>query len=228
MIDKADERMVAWVQSIAGSVNVVLEFPQAAVATSSVSVYLMEVLPTPAMRLAREPEPLKLTLRYLVTSCGGSPEEAHRILGQLILAALATPKMEVEAEPVPPSVWQSFGQAVRPSFVVRVPLVQERPAKFAPKVRQPIVIKNSPLQPLFGQVLGPGNIGIMDASVEVPALNLCTRTDAQGRVYFAALPTEPPIQLLRVHAKGRDIDVSPVRRPEPNQPLLINLNESQL
>jgi hypothetical protein len=228
MIDKADQRMVAWVQSITGKTKVSLELPRLAADGPGVNIYLLEVLATPVLRQVREPEPLRLTLRYLISTSADSSEEAHRLLANLMFAALGSPDMEVEAEPVPHSVWQSFGQPVRPSFVVRVPLLQPRVVKAAPKVRKPLIVKISPVQPLLGQLLGPGDAAIMDALVEVPALNLSTRTDTEGRFHFAAVPTQPPIQLLRVHAKGRQIDLVPPRRPSLDQPFVVHLNESQL
>ncbi len=217
-------------KSVAGeNVNVTLEFPPAGAAPqATVSVYLMEVLTTPAMRRVRDPEPLRLAARYLVTSWASEPEEAHRILGRLIFAAMTTPQNDVEVNAVPHSLWQAFGQPVRPSFVLRVPLVQERLVKPAPKVRKPIVLRHSPMRPFGGRVVGPGEIGIMDAMIEVPSLHLTTRTDAEGRFQFPAVPTDPPIQLLRVHAKGRGIDVSFADQPAPRQPLVIQLSESQL
>jgi hypothetical protein len=228
MIDKADQRMVAWVQSIVGKIGVSLEFPQPPARGDGVSLYLMEVLPTPALRLVREPEPLRLTLRYLVTTWAGSPVESHRMLAELMFAAMKTSGIEVETEGVPHSFWQTLAQPVRPSFVMRVPLLQPRTAKSVPTVRQPLVLKNSPLQPLLGQVLGPGEQVLMDALVELPTLNLSTRTDAQGRFCFVAVPTQPPVHLLRIHAKGRQIDFSPTRQPSSDEPLLIHLNENQL
>jgi hypothetical protein len=71
-------------------------------------------------------------------------------------------------------------------------------------------------------------MALMDALVELPALNLSTRTDAEGRFCFVAVPTQPPIHLLRIHAKGRQINVSPTRQPSSDQPLLIHLDENQL
>jgi len=229
VLDETDKQLVDWVKSIAGrEVGVTLDFPTAAPAKTTVSVYLMEVLTAPALRQVRDPEPLKLTLRYLVTTWASSPEEGHRVLGQLILAAMTAPQKEVEADAAPHSVWQSLGQPVRPSFFLRVPVLQARFAKPVPKVRQPIVLRHSPMRPFAGQVLGPGEIGIMNALIEVPSLHLTTRTDSHGRFQFAAVPTDPPIQLVRVHAKGRGIDVSLENQPASAQPLVIQLNESQL
>ena len=226
--------MVEWVQTIAKEAKVSLELAApAAAAKPGVSVYLMEVLRAPTMRQVREPEPLKLTLRYLVTTWASSPEESHRLLGQLMFAAMAAPQKEVEEEAVPHSLWSSFGQPVRPSFVVRVPLFQARPVKREPKVKQ-LIINQTLLRPLRGQILGPDDQAIMDALVEVlievpkvknPVVNASTHTDEEGRFYFAGVP---PVKSLRVHGKGGQTDVPAEPRTASAEPLVIHLNESQI
>jgi len=59
----------------------------------------------------------------------------------------------------------------------------------------------------------------------LPALQLSTATDFRGRFYFAAVPSDPPIKLLRVNAKGRTISV-PVKKP--NEAVIIRLKESEV
>ena len=55
-----------------------------------------------------------------------------------------------------------------------------------------------------GVVLGPGDVPISDAFVEIPSLALTTRSDGRGRFRFAAIPTAPAKQQLRVRAKARE------------------------
>ena len=55
-----------------------------------------------------------------------------------------------------------------------------------------------------GVVLGPGDVPISDAFIEIPLLALATRTDKRGRFRFAAVPTAPAEQQLRVRAKARE------------------------
>lgn len=55
-----------------------------------------------------------------------------------------------------------------------------------------------------GVVLGPGDVPVSDAFVEIPSLALTTRSDTRGRFRFAAVPTSPAKQQLRVRAKARE------------------------
>jgi hypothetical protein len=87
-----------------------------------------------------------------------------------------------------------------------------------------MVIKNAPLQPLVGRVMGPGDIAIMGARVELPALNLSTATDFRGRFQFAAVPSDPPIKLLRLNAKGQTFTVHVEKLDEP---MIIRVKESE-
>jgi hypothetical protein len=57
--------------------------------------------------------PLGISLRYLVTTWCENVKEAHRLLGDLMLAALEETKFEVEAIPAPVELWRAFGIAPR-------------------------------------------------------------------------------------------------------------------
>jgi hypothetical protein len=61
--------------------------------------------------------------------------------------------------------------------------------------------------------------------VELPALNLFTATDGRGRFLFPQVPSEPPVKLLYVKAKGRTISVT-VDRPEDT--IIIQLQENEI
>lgn len=222
--DKTDVSMVLWAQTVLGDVSVSLELPP--VKGSSVSAYLMDVLLEPLTRSAREPEPHRLTLGYLVTTWADSPSEAHRLLGELLFEALDNPEMVVEAKPLPPALWQALGQTPRPAFILRVPSLKPRSALKFPKVRSTSVTMSS-LHPLVGQVRGPGDTGISEVLVEVPALNLSTRTDASGAFYFPSVPAQPPAR-LNVHVKGRKFEIAPADFEARKRPLIIQLTEEQL
>jgi hypothetical protein len=82
--------------------------------------------------------------------------------------------------------------------------------------------------PLFGHILWPPKKDINNPVVEVPMHKLSTCPDEHGRFFFAEVPIEPPLQLLRVHVNGVQIDISPVSRPQHNRPLLINLTDKTI
>jgi hypothetical protein len=144
------------------------------------------------------------------------------MLGALVVAALENPEFEVEQEPLPLALWTSLGIAPRPSFVLRVPFRHDRPQKLAPPVRKPIIIKQLPLISFEGQVLGPEDIPLMDARVELPALELFTNTDSKGRFHFS-VPAMRGSRLLRVRAKGQEFSINTEQAGSDEDPLVIHL-----
>jgi hypothetical protein len=140
-------------------------------------------------------------LRYLITTWGPDVLQAHRRLGDLIMAALEHGEFEVEADPVPPATWQALGLAPRPAFVLRAPVRRERPPLRVQSVRE-VVLEHEALASLEGRVMGPGDAAIPNARVEVPSLSLVTWTDDDGRFRFAGVPAGDRVRSLRVSAKG--------------------------
>ncbi|HEY2971381.1 MAG TPA: Pvc16 family protein [Pyrinomonadaceae bacterium] len=222
MIDQIDRRLTAWIGGILDQVDVSLAPPEAAETARGVGLYLMELVQSPPARGTRRP-PLMMTLRYLITTQAAKPEDAHQMLGALVVAALENPEFEVEQEPLPLALWTSLGIAPRPSFVLRVPFIQERPEKLAPLVRKPIVIKHLALRSLEGQILGPEDIPLMNARVELPALELFTTTDSKGRFHFSSVPAMPGARLLRVRAKGQEFSINTEQAGSEEDPLVIHL-----
>jgi hypothetical protein len=221
MIDQTDRRLATWIGGILDQVNVSLAPPGAMDAAKGVGLYLLELLQSPAARGPRRP-PLLMTLRYLITTQAPKPEDAHQMLGTLVVAALENSEFEVEQEPVPISLWTALGIAPRPSFILRVPFRHERPEKLAPPVRS-VVLKRLPLRSFGGQIVGPENIPIMNARVELPAFELFTNTDSKGRFYFSAVPAAPGAKLLRVRAKGQEFSINTEQVSSDNDPLVIQL-----
>ena len=222
MIDQIDRRLAAWIGGILDQVDVSLAPPEAAETARGVGLYLMELVQSPPARGTRRP-PFMMTLRYLVTTKAAKPEDAHQMLGDLVVAALENSEFEVEQEPLPLALWTSLGIAPRPSFVLRVPFIHERPEKLAPLVRKPIVIKHLALRSLEGQILGPEDIPLMNARVELPSLELFTTTDSKGRFHFSSVPAMPGARVLRVRAKGQEFSINTEQAGSEDDPLVIHL-----
>src|SRR4051812_17449817 len=104
MIDQLDTTLVRWAGKILGDINVTLTPPQPAVSGQGVSLYLLEIVHMPVGRGLRL-TPSQISLRYLITAWAEQPEEAHRMLGELVFAALAEKEFEVEQERLPLSAW---------------------------------------------------------------------------------------------------------------------------
>src|SRR5208283_5349055 len=118
------------------------------------------------------------------------PEEAHRLLGEIVFAAMDDPEFEVDLSPLPVNVWRAFGVPPQPSFILKVPVGKEKPKPKVGIVRQPLVVKWASLTSLHGIVLGPGDVALSGARVEFPGLDLVTHTDSNGRFRFSTVPSE--------------------------------------
>jgi hypothetical protein len=228
MIEEADQRLQEWVVGCCGQVDVSLAAPEDAKTGHGVALYLMDFVQAATPRAAARPRP-KLWMRYLVTTWAETPPEAHRLMGDLLLKALDEPEFEVEPDPVAAELWLAFRIRPRPAFVLRVPVVQERVEKPVQLVTKPLVIKEALLTSLSGKVLGPGDMAIMGAWVELPTLNLRTQTDFNGRFHFAVVPTNPPLKQVTVNARGRaDVVVSAEEAISSDKLLIIKLKESEI
>lgn len=227
MIDQADERMKDWIRSVVTGADVSLSMPDATKPWRGVSLYLLELSQRAPPRTVKRP-PLQLWLRYLVTTWSEQPEDAHRMLSDLVFAAMDHPDFEVETGPVALETWEALGLPPRPSFTIGFPLRKERTEPRAPLVRQPLIVTPSALEPFHGVVLGPNDVALVEARVRIPNLGLEARTDSRGRFEFPGVPAEARPRLLVVRAKGREISVSTSERhPESNRPFIIRFDVAE-
>lgn len=227
MIEEIQDRLREWVGGVLEGAKVSFEAPSGERKDRGISLYLIEVVPKPAARGVRT-QPLQIALRYLVTASSEDATQADGWVAELLFAALGDPEWEAVLEPIPLAVWRSFSGIPRPSFLLQVPLRRERPHKRVPYVRFPLVVRDSPMEVLEGVVLGPETIPLTGAIVELPALQLSTRTDARGRFRFTAVPTEPRSKLVRVRAKGRETTLKTGPTSYENGRLVIRFSELEV
>ena len=219
MIDQADERLLDWARAIVPDVPVAIAPPPAPDSGAGVRIHLLSIQPVPAVRGARRP-PLELALRYLVTTAAADEAEAHRWLGALAFRAMDVAEWQVEREPLPADLWRAFGIAPRPAFVVSVPVRLERPEKEVPVVRRPPVVRTSPIGELGGVVVGPEDIPIAGATVEIESLGFFARTDHEGAFRFPSVPATSAVSLV-VRAKRHSRTV----RARPGEALRIQFED---
>lgn len=218
MVDQVDQRLSDWATGLLPGVDVSLGPPNEVRTGRGVGMYLMELLQSPPPSTVKR-APLQISLRYLVTSWAETPKDAHKMLGELVLAAMGNSDFQVEFEPIPIAVWSAFGIPPRPAFVLRLPIRQERPQADAKPVLSPMIVKSAPISSFHGLLLGrPGDLPLADAAIEVPALRLLTRSDRKGRFIFPTVPSQVPLD-MRIRAKGREfrlkIDGSHALADEP-------------
>jgi hypothetical protein len=223
MIETIDARLVEWVQSVVGPVTVSLEPPLTGSDEESVSVYLLELVRLPPPR-GQERPPLQLALRYLVTVRADGPERAHHLLGELVLAALEQVDLTVQLEPPSAGMWSALGVVPQPCFVLQVPLRRERAQPDLKLVRQPLIVRASPITSLRGVLLGPGDVPLAGARVELGRLQLGVRADRKGRFHFETIPADSVGQWLIVKVKGREFRVDLEGPIADGEPVVIRLD----
>jgi len=201
VIDEVDQQLSAWVEDVLPGVTVTLDGP--AGASDDVGLYLFEMADLPPARGEARP-PLQVRLGYLVTTSGADVALAHSRLGKLLFAALTHPDWDVRYPGDIAEFWTAVGQPPRAGFILTVPLRQPVEVKPPPPVQGPLRVQGAGARAMEGVVLGPGDVPISDAFVEIPSLALTTRSDSRGRFRFAAIPTAPAKQQLRVRAKARE------------------------
>ncbi len=226
-IGEIQDELADWVRSALGKEKVELAWgpPPAAAKSPTVSVTLIGIVPTPIPRTAERP-PLKLTLRYLLSAQAPDPKDAQRLLAVLAFAAMDQTPWSVEPGSLSAELWQALAVPLQPSIVLDVPLLRERPAPHVGRVRVPLVLRTASLRTISGTVLGPGDLPIMGARVDLPSLGQAARTDHLGRFRLPGIPTDPTPTDLRVRAKGVEttVDLSTLA-PSGDQPLIIHLNQ---
>jgi hypothetical protein len=196
---------------------VALDAPAAAT-TADVVLYLYELGDLPPARGDQRP-PIQVQLRYLVTTWGA---DARKNLGDLLFAALQQPDYDVRFPDGMSAYWSAVGIAPRPSFVLAVSARQDMDLAPAPPVRSGLTLQSVGAQQLEGIVLGPADVQIADAFIEIPALGLTTRSDTRGRFRFAAVPASSSALSLRVRAKAQDFPFTV--DPSAPQPVTLRLD----
>ena len=226
-VTRAETRLVEeWVRPAIGpEVAVrfgVVDEPDAGDETTVVMT-LLELVPSPAVRRASGPAPLHLRARYLVTVQGFSPTEGAQCLAELAFGAAAVTQLELEPAPPGPATWSGLGARARPALIASVLLERERAQRRVPRVREPLITQWSPIGPLVGVVIGPRDIPIAGALVELDGSSATTYTNHRGEFSFRTVPTGDPPPNLVVTAKGTHLRVRVPRHTGPDKPFLIRV-----
>ncbi|MEN8206777.1 MAG: Pvc16 family protein [Pseudomonadota bacterium] len=224
MIDLGDHHVGKWVNSIVKEAEVSFLPPSGQVpAKPTVNIYLFDLMPASVTRNNNRTPPLQIQLRYLVTTSAKDPVKAHKLLGDLVFAAMEHAEFDVDLEPLPATCWTALGIAPAPAFLLRMHIVREREQE-AQRVRNVMDIKSSSLNGVNGVVVGPGEIPIANARVEFPFTGAATRTDSKGRFYLAAIPVSPDAREFLVQAKGKELSVTMKPKDMQKQPVVIHFD----
>jgi hypothetical protein len=224
VIEQADAQLRDWVASVLPGVDVSFDPPRNQATGEGVSLHLMELVSSPPPRGPSRP-PLQLGLRYLVTVWASSVDVQHHLLGELAFAAMQRSDVEVELLPLDWPAWVALGAAPRPGFVLRATLRQEVPVPAQPLVRGPLLVQSAALTSLYGRVVGPGEIPLAGALVQLTGLDRSERTGANGTFSFASVPGLPTSLSMRVLARGHEVTLAVAEPTSPDQPLIIKLDQ---
>lgn len=223
MSEHVDQLLEAWVKDVLGDVTFTLASPDQALGDRVVSCYLYALAHNPPLRTQERP-PLQLALRYLITTFAEDPQEAHALLGRLAFSAMGHAEWELELDAISPDYWEALHLPPLPSFVISVPVRQERGEAPIARVLQPLEIQVAPMASLHGVLLGPDDVPVPDASVMLLSPQLWTTTNQDGHFSFPAIPAEPGSRRLRVRAKGAEFDLEVEQPLTGEQPVMIHVN----
>jgi len=136
MIDAVDLDLTSSADGIVGKGLSSLLAPDSRPSPHGVSLYFPGLISLPPPRAAKKVR-LQISLGYLVTSWSDDPTEAHKLVGELLFAALENSEFTVEAGAIPMDARRCLGTTM-PCFPSGSAAVQ-RPAS-AP---QPNAFANS-------------------------------------------------------------------------------------
>lgn len=205
MLNETSRTVLEWASEVSGVGQTALSLPDSPISGPHVSVLLTDFQNHPPLR-GNGRTPLQFIARYLVTTMAPEPEEAHRILGELIFAALENSTFDVDFQPVDSRHWQALGSAPLPSFMLCVPVHRTRPESTAPHVRKPITIQTGMQSVLEGIVTSPEMTPVPGARVELLATGesragASTSTDVGGQFRMSVGPYSHDAR-IRVSAKN--------------------------
>lgn len=223
MFDQADHQLKAWVATILPDATIKLEAPQEGQAGRGVNLYLMGLAERPPTHESRKPS-LQIALSYLVTTWAENQEEAHRLLGELVFAALEKNEFEVEFDTLPALAWSGYHLTPRPYFVLIVPVRKLREVPPTKYVTNPLSIRGAETSQLFGLMVGPDNVPLSGAQVTIPALRQVQYTDAKGRFCFPLVPGPISQRTIRVKVKDRELEITPEQPTSEDAPLVIRFD----
>jgi hypothetical protein len=223
VIDKIESQISAWITATQDNVPVHTVAPGELAREKCIGLYLLDLLPA-APGEQGSVKSFQISLRFLVTAWADTPEEAHRLLGELALRVTEHPDYDLELTPLSAEGWAAFGVAPRPSFMLRAQLRKERKLPAVKLIREPMALSESPLTALQGVVVGPNDTPITGAYVELISPQRSTYTDQQGRFTFTAVPAEPSRKKLRVKAKGRELAVLAEHGANALEPIMIHID----
>jgi hypothetical protein len=200
----------SWVRERLGEVECHRSRPDDADGAVRLHLLLLEVRSgAGAAGMARGPAFLELQLRHLLCWGGPATPDHEAQLVELAFAALEHPRrdLQLDLRGLAPEDWLSLQLRQRPCLVFESTLRRERSLEPAPRVRA-AQLRGVPSGVVRGVVLGPADVPIAGAQVEVPAFGVTTTTDSQGRFQLPRMPLDGRGTAVQVRARGHSLQLS--------------------
>ena len=221
-ITEADDLLARWATSVVRTMAVTFGPLPGETAELTANFLLADLEPIRVGRMLRGDPPLRALATYLVSVWSSDAKDAHRVTGDLLFAAMQQPALFTVSSGSP--LWHALRLPPHPCFALLLPIERSvEPAKAASPVES-VRLKAGPARVLNGALRGPRKAPIADALVEIPALNLQTRTDARGLFTLGAVTAGLGTLLIRLTAKGAQREVR-ARLPRFPAPLIIDLED---
>jgi hypothetical protein len=215
--DEITQSLRTWIEGVLAGSTVKLLGATDPTDENGISLRLINAAPLATPRTDRPSYTLRLD--YLVTISADDPLRQHKLVGELLFAAMASGEYELMPAK---GVAEAATHADAPrggSLVLSAKLRREPPERAAPLVTEPLVVNAEHATPLAGVVVGPSDHPIADAVVEIPALGLSELTDAEGRFRFVRATAGNAAVRLVVRKHRHRVDVEAV----PGRDLIIHI-----
>lgn len=222
MIKQIDQELSAWIVSLVG-IKPSLTRPLDNDSQRGVNLYLLDLIDDTIRRSGDRPTN-QPTLRYLVTTSDGKPEEAHDLLEQILFAALKSRDYEIELHPTDDQLWLTLGMFPRPYFLLRVPLPNELEPSTAPLVEGDLVVRGGAVVPFYGEIRTPGGIPLANVRIEMPNLFRSTTSDSVGKFVLSGVPAAPKEKMLLLKARKHQQTVIVEETGTEANPIQIEFN----
>lgn len=217
MIASIDKKLETWLQATLPDVSVRFGTPLQASEAPCVNLCLMEIANERAQVVGGHSE-FEVSLVYLVTAHSIDTRATNDLLGSVLTAALDEPTIEVQHGGVDTSAWLALQVPAQPAFTIRQHVTRSHKQPVA-RVTKAVQAKVLPLTQLAGRIVGPGDIPIPQARVEVPGTRHVAYSDSRGGFSFGVLSSENSARELRIVARGLEQRVSIAS--QSGKPLLI-------
>jgi hypothetical protein len=201
VIEVVDAELVKWLSTVVAPAAVMLGPPAAVPDGTGITCHLLALVPTPTARGNRRP-PVQAMARYLVTAAAATPLDAHRLLGQVLVAAADRPDLDLEHHEPPVGLWPALGVAPQPAISLRVPVRWPRDEPRAPLVREPLRVEWHEARPVAGVVVSPGGTPVARAEVRLPGVDAPTWTEHDGTFVVPGVPVPSGALPVTVTARG--------------------------